>query len=62
MRLRGISSLLFRRNIYQFSEEEGGNKFFRFVKSAWSQTFPEDEQKVKLKYQKVKQQKRYTQE
>ena len=41
MRLRGISSLLFRRNLYRFSEEEGGNKFFKFVKSAWSQTFPE---------------------
>jgi len=27
----------------------------RFVKSAWSQTFPDEEGKVKQKYEKVKQ-------
>jgi hypothetical protein len=33
-----------------------------FVKSAWRQTFPEQEDVVKQRYQKVKEEKRFTKE
>lgn len=62
MKLRSIASLLFRRNVYHFTEEQDKNKLFSFVKSAWKQTFPDEEEQVKQKYQKVKEQKRYTKE
>lgn len=62
MKLRSIASLLLRRNVYHFTEEQDKNKFFSFVKSAWKQTFPDEEEQVKQKYQKVKEQKRYTKE
>ncbi len=32
------------------------------MKAAWKQTFPQEEDHIKLKYQKVKEQKRFTQE
>lgn len=71
MKLRGLASLLmgtrgtplFRgRNIARFSEEENKNKLFTFVKSAWKQTFPDEEEQVRQKYSKVKEQKRFTKE
>ena len=55
MKLKSIASLLLRRNVRFFSEEQQkGGKFVNFVKSAWKQTFPEEEDVVRQKYQKVK--------
>lgn len=73
MKLRGLASLLmgsrgtplfWGRNIARFSEEENKNKnkLFTFVKSAWKQTFPDEEEQVRQKYSKVKEQKRFTKE
>lgn len=71
MKLRVLASLLkprtvtpffTTRNVACFSEEEEKNKLFTFVKSAWKQTFPDEEEQVKQKYKKVKEQKRLTKE
>jgi len=40
MKLKGLASLLFRRNAHFFAEEEKKG-ILNFVKSAWKQTFPE---------------------
>ncbi len=62
MKLKSIASLLFRPRLARFSEEQNKNKIFSFVKSAWKQTFPDEEDQVRQKYQKVKEQKRFTKE
>lgn len=62
MKLKAIGSLLFRRNVRFFSEEQKKGGFVNFVKSAWKQTFPEEEDEVRMKYQRVKEEKRYTKE
>lgn len=62
MRFRRIGSLLMKRNKFWFAEEQDKNRLFNFVKSAWKQTFPDEEEQVKQKYQKVKEQKHYTKE
>lgn len=43
-------------------EEKSQNKFVKFLKDGWRQTFPKDEDEVRRKYQKVKNVKRYTEE
>lgn len=60
MKLRRIATLLLNKPLFRFSEEQNPNKFIGFIKSAWKQTFPQEEDKVKQKYQAVKQQKHYT--
>jgi hypothetical protein len=61
MKLKNIGSLLFRRSIRQFSDEQqSGGKFVNFIKSALKQTFPEAEDVVKQRYQKVKEGKHFT--
>jgi hypothetical protein len=62
MKLKNIGSLLFKRSLRLFSEEPKSGKFVSFVKSAWKQTFPEEEDIVKQRYQKVKEEKRFTRE
>jgi hypothetical protein len=63
MKLKTIGSFLFRRSMRTFSDEQqSGGKFVNFVKSAWKQTFPEQEDVVKQRYQKVKEEKRFTKE
>ncbi len=34
----------------------------KFIKEGWRQTFPQDEDQVRRKYEKIKQIKRYTEE
>jgi hypothetical protein len=49
-----MTSLLLKKSLFRFSEEKKPNKFIGFLKSAWQQTFPEEEVHIKNKYQKVK--------
>ena len=51
---------LFARSTRRFSQEEEKKGFMGFIKSAWNQTFPNEEDLVRAKYQKAKEQKRYT--
>jgi hypothetical protein len=62
MKLKSIGSLLLKRSIRHFSDEPKTNKIVDFVKSAWKQTFPQEEDVVKQRYQKVKEEKRFTKE
>lgn len=62
MKLKILGRLLFKRSFYHFSEEQKPNGFTNFLKSAWRQTFPQEEDIVRQRYQKVKEEKRYTQE
>lgn len=42
MKLRRMATLLLKKPMFRFSEEQNPNKFVHFIKSAWKQTFPEE--------------------